>query len=109
MRDRRAELAGVGLTLLGCTREPGFVRAPAVLLGPFRGTVVAEPLRGDDRQAVQGMPKRFGRTPETVGGADAGQHMGRVGALSSPGLEQPQALAAIQQPLEQQPLHAAVE
>ena len=47
--------------------------------------------------------------PEPVGGADAGQHVGRVGALPAPGLEQPQGLAAVQQPLQQQPLGTAGE
>src|SRR5262245_42055091 len=55
------------------------------------------------------MPQRFGRTPEADGGAGAGQHVGRVGALSPPGREEPRALATVQQPLEQQPLRAACE
>jgi hypothetical protein len=71
--------------------------------------LVAEPVRGGDGQAVQGVAERLEGALQPDGGADACQHMSRVGALPASGLEQTQRLTAIQQLIQQQSLSTTGE
>src|SRR5512135_908963 len=96
-----ADLAGIRLSLPRCGWEPGFVGAPAVTLDPVGRAVLADLVRSDDRQGIQSVAQCLDRAAEPVGRADACQHVGRVGALPAPGLEQSQGLAPSQQLLQQ--------
>src|SRR6266516_4520527 len=43
--------------------------------------MIEQPLRGHDRQAVEGMAQRFSYTHQSIDRSNLGQHMGGIGAL----------------------------
>ena len=87
--------------------QTGLLDPPAIALVPRQRGHGLEPVGRDRGHRVQRGPEGFRHEFEPVQHADRGEHVRRVGALLSPGLEQAQRPAALQQLVEEELFGAA--
>jgi hypothetical protein len=95
------DLLGMGAPLRLALRHFVIASPPVISLQPSRIRLGAQPLRGRCRQGIQGGAQGLGHTFETVQRADRAEHMGGVGTLPAPGVQQLQVTAQHQKGVEQ--------
>ena len=93
--DRGEEMEAVSphgfrqlLALLCRGGEPIVCQPLTRAVTPVGGALAPEPVRGDGRRVMQGMPHGLPDTGQPMQGPDGCQDLRRVGALPAPGLQQ---------------------
>ncbi len=97
------------LALLCRGGEPRVFQPLTRAVKPVGGDLAPEPVMGDGRQVMQGMPHGLPDTGQPMQGPDGCQDMRRVGALPAPGLQQAALLQAREERITQYVLGMARE
>ena len=109
--DRRQQVIAVAadgprqlIALEGALRQPLLLEAAFIPFHPLGPAVGPEPLGRHHRQRVEGVAHGFAHRLQAAQEAHRRQHVGGVGALLAPRLQQPPGAELVEQALEQQQL-----
>src|SRR6266849_5460015 len=96
-----SHLVGIRFALLLLFRQTFMLQPLTIALNPLDWHMGAHPIGRYLREYIQDIDHGLSHTQRAVEGADLGQDMGRVGALSPSGFEPPTFAAALQEQIQQ--------